>query len=330
MRRWLVGIALVLSATGSALPAVAGNGTSTDRSGKPVDLAVIGDSPYSAAAEAAFPRLVDQINADPKVRDVVHIGDIKSGSSVCSEEYDRRILALFNTLKDPVMYTPGDNEWTDCHRPAAGGLNPVDQLAVVRDVFFAGHEGQTLGGRPKAVASQTGYPENVRWMESRVVFAALNIPGSNDDRVPWFGVNETDAQKTQQADEVDRRQHANLDWLRAAFAAAHDENAQGVVIFIQADMWDPATPADQLTGYAQYKDLLAQVGGEFAKPVLLINGDSHSYRVDPGRLVANLTQVTIQKSDVDGGGHATEWLRLHIDPQSSPLFSWERVQHELP
>ncbi|MEY2431079.1 MAG: hypothetical protein QOC92_804 [Acidimicrobiaceae bacterium] len=94
-------------------------------------------------------------------------------------------------------------------------------------------------------------------------------------------------------------------------------------------MWDRATPADQLTGDAEYKDLLEPLADSFAKPVLLINGDSHAYRVDPGRLVPTLTQITIQKSDVDNGGAATEWLRLHIDPRSSSLFSWERVKHQL-
>ena len=48
--------------------------------------AVIGDVPYGADQVARFPGWIRQINADPKVSSVVHVGDIKNGSSVCSDE----------------------------------------------------------------------------------------------------------------------------------------------------------------------------------------------------------------------------------------------------
>jgi hypothetical protein len=39
-------------------------------------LAVIGDIPYGAAQIAAFPAEIGQINADPAVRRVIHLGDV--------------------------------------------------------------------------------------------------------------------------------------------------------------------------------------------------------------------------------------------------------------
>ncbi|MEU6787396.1 hypothetical protein ABZ912_50105 [Nonomuraea angiospora] len=39
---------------------------------------------------------------------------------------------LFGTFDDPFVLTPGDNEWTDCHRTAAGGYAPTERLDAVR------------------------------------------------------------------------------------------------------------------------------------------------------------------------------------------------------
>ena len=50
--------------------------------------AVIGDVPYGADQVARFPGWIQQINADPQVRSVVHVGDIKNGSSAVQ----RRVL----------------------------------------------------------------------------------------------------------------------------------------------------------------------------------------------------------------------------------------------
>ena len=48
-----------------------------------------------------FPKRVDQINADRDVRLAVHLGDIKSGSTVCSDEYFASIRAEFDRFRDP-------------------------------------------------------------------------------------------------------------------------------------------------------------------------------------------------------------------------------------
>src|SRR5437867_89508 len=77
--------------------------------------AVIGDIPYGADQIAAFPKVVAQINADPAVQWVDHLGDIKNGSSVCGDEYFQLIKSDFDQFQDPLVYTVGDNEWTDCH-----------------------------------------------------------------------------------------------------------------------------------------------------------------------------------------------------------------------
>jgi len=49
--------------------------------------AAIGDIPYGAAEIAKFPSHIQDLNADKELKFVAHVGDIKNGSSVCSDEY---------------------------------------------------------------------------------------------------------------------------------------------------------------------------------------------------------------------------------------------------
>ena len=156
--------------------------------------AVIGDFPYGPVKRAELPLLVDKINADPAVERVLHLGDIKAGtSSDCSDAYFADIRAQFDRFDAPFVYTPGDNEWTDCHVAFKnnGLYTPTERLVAVRNVFFP-VVGKTLGVHAATVTSQADvdpanaqYVENVMWTHANVVFASLNITGSNNDKADW-------------------------------------------------------------------------------------------------------------------------------------------------
>jgi len=311
--------------------AQAGNGKPTDRSAKPIDLAIIGDAPYGADALAAFPALVDAINKDSKVRTVVHVGDTKAASTECTDEWFWEIHWLFYSFKDPLIYTPGDNEWTDCHRTRSGGYDPIDRLDKIREIYFDA-PGTTMGGRKKSVQAQDGFPENQLWMESRVAFSALHVVGSNNNLVPWFGVNETADQMTRRLAEYNARNNANIAWLDKTFALAAVEDAAGVVLFLHADMASQGGGADgeEANGHLEFVQRLAEQSENFGKPVLLISGDSHDFRVDSGvpwfeqygvDPVATVTQIIVDRSIEDD----SVWLRLRVDPKSEAVFSWEEV-----
>src|SRR5215813_6113442 len=127
-----------------------------------VTYAVIGDFPYGPEKRAELPLLIDMINADPAVERVIHLGDIKAGSnSDCSDAYFADIRAQFDTFDDPLVYTPGDNEWTDCHVASKnnGLYTPTERLQKVRSLFFP-VAGQTLGGRKKQVLTEADDPAN--------------------------------------------------------------------------------------------------------------------------------------------------------------------------
>jgi hypothetical protein len=61
---------------------------------------------------------VDRIDAHPGLDLTFHVGDIKNGSSPCTNDYNAMIREQFDRFTMPMLYTPGDNEWTDCHHRA--------------------------------------------------------------------------------------------------------------------------------------------------------------------------------------------------------------------
>jgi hypothetical protein len=318
----LTALALVLAASAAARTTNGGRGGIT--------YAVIGDTPYGAAQLVGFPRLAAAINADPDVELTVHLGDIKDGASLCTDAYFDQMRANFDTFQDPFVLTPGDNEWTDCHRPAAGGYLPTERLARFRSVFYP-RAHQSLGLRRKSLETQADQPgfgafvENRLWKAQKVVFTTVHVTGSNNDLVPWFGAAETPAQRAERLAEYDARLAATLAWLDRAFQFAAEEDARGVVVAMQANMWFN-TPL----GFTEIVQRLADRAAAFGRPVLLLEGDSHRYTVDrplaSGSVLhgvttaaPNLTRVIVEGETIG------EWLKLRIDPNADELFTWTRV-----
>ena len=281
-------------------------------------IAVFGDSPYGTsptdtAEFSSTPAFIASINADRDISLAMHVGDIHSGSQYCTEAYNHSVYKLWTGFQVPLVYTPGDNEWADCHkakegggaynnvtnvidykRDASGNLinymggDPVANLDLVRSIFFA-NPGYSLGAH-KLVLSQAQafnrrhptdakYVENLMWSQSNVLFVTLNIPGgSNNDADPWYGAPTASARQEQERIE---RTGADLRWLDAAFDLATADNAVAVVIQIQADMWDlDGKDAAHLANYRPFVDRIAARTARFGKSVLLLNGDSHVYRSD--------------------------------------------------
>jgi hypothetical protein len=307
----------------------------------PYTFALIGDIPYGDVALANFPKNVAQINADSDVRFTLHLGDIKSGSSVCSDAYFATIKADLDGFAKPLVYTPGDNEWTDCHRPNNGGFDPLERLATVREVFFP-KPGVTLGRKPMKVRTQArlGLPENVGFERGDVAFGIAHIVGSNNSLLPWTG---NTAPTPLQVAEEKARTAAGIALVKETFKRAKEEGDRAVVIGIQADMFDPTTPQVDLA-YSAFKPFVQTLAAEslkFRKPVYLLNGDSHVFTVNnpldgvvaaPNGLlqtwttyygvpaVPNLTRVT-----VDGSGNANDYVRVTVDPKNPKVLSWTQV-----
>src|SRR5688572_18450598 len=119
----------------------------------PFAFALIGDTPYGASREPAFERLIVEVNGDEDVDFVMHAGDIKAGSEMCSDALIERRFEMYQRFRTPFVFTPGDNEWTDCHRSNNGAYYPLERLAFLRATFFP-KAGVTTGGRQRTVHSQ--------------------------------------------------------------------------------------------------------------------------------------------------------------------------------
>ena len=94
----------------------------------------MGDTPYSDAEEAQLRPMIQRMNAE-RLAFVVHVGDIISGRGDCSDRAFAHAKSIFDAFAHPFILTPGDNEWTDCHR---GGFDPLQSLERIRTLFHSG------------------------------------------------------------------------------------------------------------------------------------------------------------------------------------------------
>ncbi|WP_256795676.1 metallophosphoesterase [Terrabacter sp. Ter38] len=333
----LAAVAAALVVLPAATAASAADVPGQDKDGH-YHFAVIGDVPYGDAQVAAFPRWVGQINATPDLSFTIHVGDIKNGSSTCTNEYFSMIRTQFDRFTTPLVYTPGDNEWTDCHRTNNGTYDPLERLAAVRSTFFP-RAGHTLGA-DMTVASQAaaGFPENVSFRRQGVDIATLHVVGSNNGLLPWPELGFTSPTARQVAEEQARTDNA-VAQVRSAFAGARQRHDRAVALFLQADMFDPTyavTWADNSAFQPLVRELVEQ-SNTFDGEVYLFNGDSHVYNSDRPLATGsrwldfygvrgsadNLTRVT-----VDGSSNNTDFLEVTVNrPGAEHVLSWQRVPY---
>jgi hypothetical protein len=275
-------------------------------------IAVIGDIPYGDALIAEFPADIAEINADPSVGRVVHLGDIKNGSTRCDTSYFRARLADFQTFEDPLVYTPGDNEWTDCHRANNGAICRPSAWTPSAGCSSTGTAGRSASTPTGSVTSPIGSPRTCAGATRRWCSA----PSTGQPQP------ETRAERAARSREYSAREAAALAWIDATFDSAERHHAAAVAIGMQADMWDSSAVPAELTAFEPIKAVPAERAERFGKPVLLLEGDSHLFKVDtPADMPANLTRVVVEGST----NTPHEWLRLHMSAKTPQVFSCENV-----
>jgi hypothetical protein len=276
--------------------------------------AVFGDTPYLAQEVSGVAQLLESLR-DARVALVVHVGDLKSSTTLCSDEVFAERLRLLDASPVPLVFVPGDNDWTDCHRAAAGRYDPIERLARLRALFYPGDT--SLGSGSLRLTRQSdderfrAYRENVRWVAGGVVFFTLNIPGSNNN----LGRNAAmDAEHAE-------RMRANFRWLDEAVTRAAAPDVLGLVVFAHADpRFGHGAP--RIDGYARFREVLQTGAGTLPKPMLLVHGDGHRYRVDQplrdrasGRPIESFTRVEVF------GAPELDWVRVDVDPANPRLFT---------
>jgi hypothetical protein len=294
-----------------------------DREGA-FSFALIGDMPYGPASLVPFDRVIGEINADKSIRFVLHAGDIKSGGERCDDSLIQSRFALYQKFRYPFIYTPGDNEWTDCHRVAAGQYNPLERLAFLRKTFFPDPDFST-GGRRMRVISQShsqGYREfieNVWFRHRQILFATVHVIGSNNNLEPWSGIDAADSVATPRPDrlaEFTSRQAASLAWLEEVFRESKD--CKGIFLAMQADpRFDLKPGAPERTGFDAFLSKLETLVLASGKSVVLSQGDSHVLIIDQPLPTVRFTRLQTF------GENEVHWVKIRVDPKSASVFSFE-------
>lgn len=226
---------------------------------------VVGDAPYADAEYALLQRLFQDAAAQQPAF-IAHVGDIKGGGQPCTEARNRRIAALFEQQPVPVLYTPGDNEWTDCHRAAAGGLDPLERLTALRERFFAAPDvlhHQSLG----LSVPDARFPENTYGLQHGVMVVLMHVVGSDNNRRPALA---------SAMEEWRQRSSANRRLLEQATAAANAAEANAMVLLFHANPLFERSPSK--AGFAPLIEDLQQLLDDYSGPVLAVHGDTHRFQ----------------------------------------------------
>ncbi|HEC74093.1 MAG TPA: hypothetical protein ENI26_06930 [Methylophaga aminisulfidivorans] len=269
------------------------------------------------------------------------IGDSKSGHSPCTDKaIGEDIKTIFNRLIVPTIYTPGDNEWTDCHRINNGEYDPLERLTFLRHYFFT--QAYSQGKTPIALKRQgslgKAYSENGVFNIGNVSFVTVHIVGSNNnlattdaDCFRFSHRRKADCAKA--TTESKARSQKVIEWLNTTFAEANKHQQVGIVIAMHANPYFPIELAgnryhtdflpslDANNGFTDFFHALIQLTHTFKGEVLLVHGDSHYFRVDKpmlnedGSVTKNFSRVEVF------GDKDNSWVELTIDKKAETLFS---------
>lgn len=232
---------------------------------EPLRFLAVGDAPYADAEYRPFERLL-QTAAAQRPAFIAHVGDIKGGGQPCTEARNQRVAKLFEQQPVPMLYTPGDNEWTDCHRRSAGALDPIERLAALRERFFADPEvlhNEVLDLQVPNAA----FPENAYTLKDGVMIVLMHVVGSANNRRP---------QHASAMKEWQERSRANRGLLDAATTAAKALDARAMVLLIHANpLFERPSPAP---GFAPFFADLDRLLASYSGPVLIVHGDTHRFQ----------------------------------------------------
>jgi hypothetical protein len=365
---WFVLLAIV--AAGAVATGIAGAGKGPGNN-KTFEYAIglWGDMPYSdVQAQTGVPNLVADMNSQD-LKFTVHDGDLKAGNAIVGSKTPTtcqsatapsiysQALGYFNALEKPAIFTPGDNDWTDCDRTSNGGFDSLERLQFERGFFFSTDE--SLGEHPKELEEQTaplcwgvkngervktGCVENRRWTFHDVTYATLNVQGTCNNRCSSGSGDPAGDEQ-----EYEARELADELWLHQTFDEARSKGSAGVMIVWQGD------PGFDTSGYQGapkrnssslvetdgnpdgFHDILSALRDEtiaFRKPVVLVHGDSHYFMVDKplldssGRRVENFTRVETFgdhtfTSHPEWDTNDVNWVKVLVDPQSRDVFAFQ-------
>lgn len=228
----------------------------------PLTFSAIGDVPYSDAFADSLRINLIKFNKHHNSSFLIHLGDIKSGSTPCEETKYQLVADILMLSEVPVFIIPGDNEYNDCE-------DPKEAFALWNKYFYHFHENWEV---PWETSYQLEQLENFTWVKNDVLYVGLNLVGGHvHDSSEW-----------------DIRLEQSANWIGSLLEK--DDTFKAMVVFGHANMNNAPEKFELFT------DKFRALAANFKKPILYLHGDGHYWIKDrPWK------EQNIQRVQVDAG-----------------------------
>jgi len=220
----------------------------------------MGDVPYTPEDDAILPKQIAALPSDAEF--IVHVGDIKDGSSPCDEAVYIKVSGMLRKSAHRLFIVPGDNEWNDCTDPV-----PSWDFWTKYFMKFDRHWENGL-----IVERQEKRQENFTFFQKDILFVGINLVGG----------------KVHDAEEWKKRHRQNVDWIKQQ-VEEYGEKSRCMVLFGHAQ---PATKHDDFFGP------FGEIAGAYQKPVLYLHGDGHRWIKDRPFEAKNILRVQVDQGGI--------------------------------
>jgi len=294
---------------------------STSAIAEPFTFVALGDTTYAQPADnQLYDQLIDAINAEQPAFSI-HVGDTK-GYGDCGRAFQESQRNFFNRFSDPVLYTPGNNEWADCWKANRGAADPTEILTLMREVFWSKPEslGQVrlqLVRESDEIPEFAEFTENARWTFAGATFATLNLTGTHNNQ-------ELRVEKYWR--EFVRREQANLAWVKASFAAARRAKQRALVLAFHSNPFDEKLRYDG----GPFESIVKAIDTEaeaFDGQVLIVQGHYHEFVIDRPLTRLDLDKPAVTRQNLTRlqvyGWPDMKAVRVSVDISKPWVFGFE-------
>ena len=220
----------------------------------------MGDVPYAPEEDQLLPKQIADLPTDGRF--LIHVGDIKNGTTPCDEAIYIKVASMLAKSKLPTFIIPGDNEWNDCENPTQGWK------------YWCKHFNNfdTKWKYDFVVNRQKIRNENFTFNLDGVLFIGINLVGGRvQDAMEW---------KTRHAQ--------NIIWIKSSLKSNH-KNFHAIVLFGHAhpminhnDFFTPLVPIVKTTNV----------------PLLYLHGDGHKWIQDKSLGTDLITRVQVDQGGI--------------------------------
>lgn len=186
---------------------------------------------------------------------MIHLGDVIGGSGalICNRSILEVPILKMMSAGPPLLFTPSDNEVSDCHRAASdrdeGTPAPADFYKAEdartwwKDTFFQDTT-KDLTGKLAVQTQSADCPFNVYVEKCNVAVVTLEVPGSQfylaDESHRYFKQDEVDP-IAQRKDMFTRANNCALSWVSDSVNKAKAAGLKTVFLCFHAAFWESTT-----------------------------------------------------------------------------------------